>query len=893
MTTFGFDLKKNLSLLLNLPFFEMSQRKNRDVRLTTLRHQDKQVIARRNCSLNVETMRVQGTAQIDELISDDFMGSEPGGCNIFKVNKITEMTPDAGVVVQNPIPFDRNWFGRAYVTGQSDIVTNGPSSSSFFLDPDLFAVDFQGYGPSFLLPTNPSSPIALFKIPTTYANTCIDDFCVYFDFNCSLKLSTTILTGNEQIILILDNTTQETTVATAHLKWANIEGPDITASIILHDRVRALPGDEFNLNFVYLGYQNGSANITLNGNSNTSTDPAAQSHFEIEICSLQLKTIPTEIQCCAGVNDVNFQYFLPQQGSFDQDYPVEVLFQSDDKIIIVGAAKDFPGAQRDYQMHFRLNTNGTLDTSFGTAGIATSFLSGQLCISNCAAMQADDKFVVGGYLFNFGQPSTCITRWNANGTIDAAFGITGPGYTRGIPPGPMLPTGPMQGNNMDIAVQADGRIVTVTRGGSVFRYTTSGSFDPSFGTVLPGGWYTHVPSAFGDGIALQALALQPDQKILACGYYYDASETKTHGLLFRVNPDGSLDTTFGTAGEIVWDGPPQFYNPFISSPNSDALDVVVLDDGNILVLSQSEFKPYMTLFDTDGNIVRERVINLLDQWPYQNKIPLSPRGRIILSCNQTQCLILTNAFIETGSSLNIFAFMLRISDFEVDTTFGNNGIVTDIIGIQVSYIEGRIGGAALDNNGDFIAAVLDQDQEEIAVRKLLCTAPELIGPTLQDHCLQQFNDGFPLPKSYGFFNITGTPGSSPIDWSTLRIVSVQSYTNQDNELITCGNSYPYGTNTATDISNVGSVFQRIGGVDYGINDDIAGVDFVLPGFEATQYMSFFQNGAGQFQIQLTTNGTTMHNETINYAFKAIINVADLNGIRSNDACCEFFLQRVT
>lgn len=94
-----------------------------------------------------------------------------------------------------------------------------------------------------------------------------------------------------------------------------------------------------------------------------------------------------------------------------------------------------------------------------------------------------------------------------------------------------------------LAEQADGKIVAVGVMGNeptVGRFLTNGSLDPDFGS----GGATTVPF---DG-EFVAVVVQPDQRIVAAGFAWDSDTSTTRFLLARFEPDGTLDSGFGSNG---------------------------------------------------------------------------------------------------------------------------------------------------------------------------------------------------------------------------------------------------------------------------------------------------------------------------------------------------------
>jgi uncharacterized delta-60 repeat protein len=92
--------------------------------------------------------------------------------------------------------------------------------------------------------------------------------------------------------------------------------------------------------------------------------------------------------------------------------------QSDGKIVVAGTS----GAAFALTL-VRYNTDGTLDTAFGTGGIATDRIS-DVSQAFGVAVPADGKIVVVGFV-NTGASGGAVVRFNANGTLDTGFGQSG------------------------------------------------------------------------------------------------------------------------------------------------------------------------------------------------------------------------------------------------------------------------------------------------------------------------------------------------------------------------------------------------------------------------------------------------------------------------------------
>jgi len=134
---------------------------------------------------------------------------------------------------------------------------------------------------------------------------------------------------------------------------------------------------------------------------------------------------------------------------------------------------------------------------------------------------------------------------------------------------------PSSDQAQELALQADGKIVLAGSsyngaGGdfALARYNPDGSLDTTFGTNGT------VTTDFGADYEESAttFALQADGKIVVAGSSYNG--TGDDFALARYNPDGSLDPTFGTDGIVTTD---------FSGDSDSANDLALQADGKIVV----------------------------------------------------------------------------------------------------------------------------------------------------------------------------------------------------------------------------------------------------------------------------------------------------------------------
>ncbi|WP_336716146.1 T9SS type A sorting domain-containing protein [Chryseobacterium mucoviscidosis] len=245
--------------------------------------------------------------------------------------------------------------------------------------------------------------------------------------------------------------------------------------------------------------------------------------------------------------------------------------QPDGKIVAVGASTTGTSSNNKFYA-VRFNSNGGIDTSFGSNGFVSLDMSG-LGYNNFAKtveLQPDGKIILGGAVaqnnagdnYYFG-----VLRLNVNGTADTTFGNQGKSIFS------MSSYSSTLNQIKDIALQPDGKIVVAgtyynspSTDFAVARLNIDGSLDSDFsndGKTLIGFTYT---STINDDEAHKIKILN-DSKILIGGktYYRD-------GAWCLLQPDGSLDSVFGTGGKKTFTTDSNFYfGTFYFLPDNSVL----------------------------------------------------------------------------------------------------------------------------------------------------------------------------------------------------------------------------------------------------------------------------------------------------------------------------------
>jgi uncharacterized delta-60 repeat protein len=209
-----------------------------------------------------------------------------------------------------------------------------------------------------------------------------------------------------------------------------------------------------------------------------------------------------------------------------------LVIQPDGKLVAAGYSND--GIQNRFAL-VRYNTTGSLDTTFGTGGIATTPVGTSDAKIFALVIQPDGKLVAAGYS-NTGslanpQYAYTLIRYNVNGSLDATFGSGGIVTTS---------IGTVDNEAFALAIQSDGKLVAAgysfnsVLGQNVFalvRYSATGTLDATFGS---GGIVTTSIGTVDDEAF--ALAIQSDGKLLAAGYSFNSVLGQNVFALVRYNP---------------------------------------------------------------------------------------------------------------------------------------------------------------------------------------------------------------------------------------------------------------------------------------------------------------------------------------------------------------------
>ena len=282
-----------------------------------------------------------------------------------------------------------------------------------------------------------------------------------------------------------------------------------------------------------------------------------------------------------------------EQMMFSNDEAHGVAIDGDGKIVVGGFAND-QFAFRDFAVA-RLTATGQLDTTFDTDGRATAAISNQSDVGNDIAIDGDGKIIIAGVTGNNTTfvSEIGIVRFLSTGALDTSFDTDGK---------VAIPVGSGNAQPYGVAIDSMNRIViggVVNNGGNLdflaARVGTSGALDTTFDS--DGVAITPIGASTDFG---QDVAIGPDGKIVVAGYTFTGGAAEFDFALARYNPNGSLDMTFDSDGTVITD----------FNENEDfARAVVIQNDNKIIAVGDVEFN---NSFITDFGVAKYNVNGSLD-----------------------------------------------------------------------------------------------------------------------------------------------------------------------------------------------------------------------------------------------------------------------------------------
>jgi uncharacterized delta-60 repeat protein len=244
----------------------------------------------------------------------------------------------------------------------------------------------------------------------------------------------------------------------------------------------------------------------------------------------------------AGVKRIDLSNGVGAGNTLNGDQSYGLMLRGDGRIAIVTSKGLDSGeagrTDRDIAI-VQLLPSGEIDPAFGTAGIATTRNAGVSENPRQGIIQADGKIVSTSYgSVTGGQTRPWIYRFNADGTTDTTFG------TAGVASGEVGGPAPGLAESYDLVQQGAGYVLTGYGSRSttpangidliLYRFTAAGVWDRTFGDD---GLFTY--NRVNGADRARDLSVLPDGRLVAAGSTANADNTDVDGLILVVKADGS------------------------------------------------------------------------------------------------------------------------------------------------------------------------------------------------------------------------------------------------------------------------------------------------------------------------------------------------------------------
>jgi len=352
------------------------------------------------------------------------------------------------------------------------------------------------------------------------------------------------------------------------------------------------------------------------------------------------------------------------------------------KIIISGYQRDINTGLTGLPWLMQLNDEFTLDMNFGDEGRTGIGFAGVSEQFNAVAIQPDGKIVVVGTTNNhfLQQQTFLVTRFNVNGGRDSSFGNNGIiriDVTSGVD------------TAHTVKVLSDSKILVAgTVNGTdlgVLRMNANGSLDTSFANNG-----IHMRSNAGALDVFSDIELDQGLGIVISSGCTDNNQT-TFLCVIRLNPDGSVESSFGHSGITTLALEAQVHTTTQVSP---------VADGKILIAGTSDNDSVVTRLSSSGVVDTSFGSNGTRRFGIDGNS--ENFGNFAIDSQQ--------GLLIAGTSDDDFVVTRLSSSGVVDTSFGGSGYTlfdleraNDWVGDAVQLVTGHF--LMLGTSNDDIAVV--------------------------------------------------------------------------------------------------------------------------------------------------------------------------------------------
>lgn len=249
----------------------------------------------------------------------------------------------------------------------------------------------------------------------------------------------------------------------------------------------------------------------------------------------------------------------------------------------------------------------------------------------------------------------------------------------------------MQGNKIIVAGQSINnlRIITQTDTSTIVRLNSNGTIDRSFG--ISGVFkfaYPHLTAA-----NILALHCQIDGKIIGLfytgTYYIEHPKAIFINGMFRLNANGSIDTTFGKRGFKLL--------------ANDQQDMLVLPDDNIIVAALKTFNNNKRGY-TISKYTNNGILITSDSVKIEKPYSLIPIPTLFLRLSSNNKIVMAGEQKINNTAQRFFSLFRYNYSLERDMAYGDSGRFSYKYSTEADFDNYFLGDMTIQKNGNAVAA---------------------------------------------------------------------------------------------------------------------------------------------------------------------------------------------
>ena len=289
-----------------------------------------------------------------------------------------------------------------------------------------------------------------------------------------------------------------------------------------------------------------------------------------------------------GTLDASFGHNGYSDTVSDLDLYTHFVLQPDGKVMMAGSYDHFmiiDGTSYTIAqaMLVRFTPEGIIDSSFAEDGRLSvtapneTVVDGNTLSVDGILTDNEGRLIIGGNFSDVWGSNGIgwyAARLLPDGSLDTTFNHTGIASTAGLD------------FTKDMALQADGKVVLL--GNNLFddpapfillRYNTDGSLDTEFGE----GGIAVLPWDAGGGNKPSGIAIQPNGRIIVCGWAWSVEDSLYEHALIACSAGGQLDSSFANGGRII---------SHIRNGNGAFSSIAIQQDSKIVAVGGSDNTGY-------------------------------------------------------------------------------------------------------------------------------------------------------------------------------------------------------------------------------------------------------------------------------------------------------------